>query len=293
MRLPNKFPEFVDIVSSTYPKPSIISSEDELWKRFFWAVLINKNRAEAEVNYVYSILYECGLADRYSLNSDWAEYAVDCLNEAEDKVEEPNVIGKIGAIRKVKSDIGNIFDTLINADYIFNEMGISVEYLQKIAFDLDAEKNLVAQIASNDVSTEARYSKRSSHRYKIVGVAYTKALMWLHGCGVALELIPNNSHSIRFLQECDSSFDNDDFYVVNSKFKKICEKYDLDIHYAGLSLWYYESTKSLISKKDKRERFNPGMLIRIMKENDIDMDDLGYYLTDIDYVNKLKDILNS
>lgn len=293
MRLPTKFPEFVDIVSSTYSKPSIVSSEDELWERFFWAVLLHKNRAEAEVNYVYSLLNDFGLTDRDSLDGDWTEYAIDCLNEAEDQVEEPNVSGKVAAIHKVKSDIGNIFDTLINANHIFGEMGISVEYLQDIALDLGAEKNLVAQIASDDVSKEARYSGRSSHKFKIVGVAYTKALMWLHGCGVALDLIPNNSHSKKFLQECDSSFISDEFYLVNNNFKKICDEFDLDSYFAGLSLWYYESTKSFISKKDKRERFNPGMLIRIMKENEIEMDSLSEYLADIDYVNDLKEILNS
>lgn len=293
MRLPTKFSEFVDIVSSTYPKPSIVSSENELWEYFFWAVLLHKNRAEAEVNYVYSLLDDFGLADRDSLDSDWTKYAIDCLNEAEEEVEEPNILGKVGAIHKVKSDIGDIFDSLIIANHIFSEMGISIEYLQDIASDLDAEKNLVAQIASDDISTEARYSNKSSHRYKIKGVAYTKALMWLHGCGVALDLIPNNKHSMRFLQECNRLFDSDDFYIVNSNFGKICEEYDLDSYYAGLSLWYYESTKSLISKKDKREGFNPGMLIRIMKENDIEMEDLGHNLGDIDCISELKDILNS
>lgn len=82
MRLPTKFPELVDIVSSTYSKPSIVSSADELWKRFFWATLLHKNRAEAEVNYVYSLLNDFGLADRDSLDGDWTEYAIDCLIEA-------------------------------------------------------------------------------------------------------------------------------------------------------------------------------------------------------------------
>lgn len=292
MNIPNRFTDLVEIVEKTYPKTHIVESDEYLWSRFCWTVLLGGNRTEAEVNYVYNLLNEYDLIDRESLEDDWVESSIECLKDAEDEAEEPSLNGKVGAIHKIKVDLENIYVTLRNADNIFENMGINTEYLQKIAGNHEKEKKILAEIASQDEVSAVKTTYVSKHPNKIWGIAYTKALLWLKGCGVALDFVPNNNHSLKFLKECDKSWTNKDFFVVNSKFKKVCNHLDVDPYYAGLALWYYETTKSLMSRK-KSQFYNPGKLIRIMENNEINIDDVDEYLSNIECLEELKEILNS
>lgn len=292
MNVPNRFIDLVEIVEEAYPKPPVVEFDEELWSRFCWTVLLGGNRTEAEVNYVYSLLNEYDLIDRELLEDGWVEYSIECLKDAEAEAEEPNLNGKVGAIHKIEVDLENIYLTLRNADGVFENIGINAEYLQDIAGKNEKEKNLLAQIASQDEVSAIKTTLGSRHHNKIWGIAYTKALLWLKGCGVALDFIPNNNHSLKFLKECDKSWTNKDFFVVNGNFNLVCNHLGADPYYAGLALWYYETTKGLMSMKNRRF-YNPGKLIRIMTNNEMDIDDIDTYLSDIECLEELKEILNS
>ena len=292
MNVPNRFPNLVEIVENAYPKTHLVESDKYLWNSFCWTVLLGGNRTEAEVNYVYNLLNEYDLIDRESLEDDWVESSIECLKDAEDEAEEPSLNGKVGAIHKIKVDLENIYVTLRNADNIFENMGINTEYLQKIAGNHEKEKKILAEIASQDEVSAVKTTYVSKHPNKIWGIAYTKALLWLKGCGVALDFVPNNNHSLKFLKECDKSWTNKDFFVVNGNFNKVCNHLDVDPYYAGLALWYYETTKSLVSRKNSKF-YNPGKLIQIMVNNEIDIADIDTYLSEIECLEELKEILNS
>jgi len=294
MNVPHRFTDLVEILETADPKPSVVESDEELWSHFCWTVLLGGNRTEAEVNYAYHLLYEYGLMDRDVLEDGWVECSKKCLKKAEDEAEEPNINGKIVAIHKIELELENIYVTLSNADTVFENMEVEVdaEYLQEIAGEHEEEKNLLAEIASQDEVSAIRKKPSSKHPNKIWGIAYTKALLWLKACGVALDFIPNNNHSMKFLKECDKNWTKKDFFIVNNNFNVFCDNIDADPYYAGLALWYYEATKSLVSRKNS-QYYSPGKLIRIMENNDLDIYDIATYLGDIEHLEELKELLNS
>jgi thermostable 8-oxoguanine DNA glycosylase len=291
MYIPNGFSNLVEIVEEAFLKPPIVKSDDYMWSRFFWTALISGDNAEAEVNYVYNLLDEYLLADIEFLNDKWIERSLMCLKDNQEKAEEPNLRGKIAAIHKIEVEIPNIYRTLTNANSVFENMRMDSKYLQNIAGKYEEEQTLLAKIASKEEVSAIKSMHNSNHPNKIWGIAYTKAVLWLKGCGVAHGFIPNNKTSMKFLKQCDKSWTNDDFFVVNSRFNLICKHLNADPYYAGLALWYYETTKNLVSRK-KSQFYSPEKLIRIMESNSMDIDDISTYLSDIELLEELKEILN-
>lgn len=296
MRCPNGFKELVDLVEECMEKPKLVKNDKEMWEHFCWAVLLGGNRNESEVNFVYDLLFDYGLFDRENLNPDWLTEARYCLSIEKEKISELNIKGKIAAINKIEAEIENHETSLKSADEIFGRMGINASYLTSIKDDKEKEDNLLCQIASQDETkcTKYGYSSSPSHKYKIPWVAYTKAILWLHECGIGLNYIPNNSHSINFLDECDAKWktpNKSDFFVIQGRIREFCNYFKKDIYFSGLSLWYYGATKSLISRKNK-PLYSPKKLLLRMEEYDLDIEDLSDMLGDIEKIEELKEILN-
>ena len=291
MKIPYGFKNLIDLVEDDSDKPEPIKNDAKMWRRFCWSVMFGGNRTEAEVDYVYEILRKKGLFKRETLTPDWLTKARTTLKNARKTAKNPNQDGKISAINKIESVIEEIETTLKSSDEIFKNMGIDADYLTTIAGKVDIEKNLLAEIASQDETIGIKYSVRTSHKNKIPGVAYTKAILWLHRCGVCLDFIPNNNHSVKFLIECDSCWSNQDFYVVNHNFWQVCNHIGTDIYYSGYALWLYEATKSLIKRKNK-EFYKPNKLVKIMRNNSMVLNEIGDMISDIEQIGNLEEILN-
>lgn len=291
MKIPFDFEKLVNIVEETWDKPGLITDDDDLWYYFCRAALLGGNLTDAEVNYESDILMKYGLLDREKLDSSWIMAAKTHLLAEKESVKEPNKRGKITAIDKLDAGLTDIEITLKSADYVFNAMKLNAEHIQSIYEDLDQQKNLLGEVASSDEAYEIRGRKSSRHKNKIYGIAYTKALIWLHNCGICLDLIPNNNHSIKFLEECKVHTTND-FFVVNKHFSSICELIKADVYFAGIALWYYEATRSLVPS-NFRNRYSPKKLIKIMDKNELDLNDISDMIADIEHVEELKTLLKS
>lgn len=291
--------EMAEIQRFKSKKPKSIKDDDEMWSHFCWAVLLGFAKKEAEVNYVFDILDGADLLERNNLSPDWLVDASDILSDVKDSIsdDEPNPDGKIGAIKKMEGELSNADTTLKSADEIFEKRNprIDANYLQKIAVckvpkkKIDEENKLIAQIASQDENWYLH--ARTSHPYKIPGVGYTKAILWMHGCGIGLDYIPDNGHSKKFLIECYSQ-SSQDFFVINHKFKQVCNEIDTDVYYSGWALWIYESTKSLINSSKKKQFYKPIKMIEIMEKNAWDINDVADKLSDIEDIIELEEILN-
>lgn len=291
MNIPFDFEKLVNRVEEIWDKPELITDDDALWYNFCKAALVGGNLTEAEVNYEFNLLLKNGLLDRKKLEPEWAMTAKNYLLAEKETVEEPNKKGKIAAINKLNAEITKIEKTLKIANSVFNTMQLNVEYIQSISDDLEKQKNLLAEIASSNETHEIKSMEFSRHKNKIYGIAYTKALIWLHDCGVCLDLIPDNNHSIKFLEEC-KMHKNDDFFVINKQFSLVCELIKADIHFAGVALWYYEATRSLVSS-NLRNQYSPRKLIKIMDKNNLDLNNISDMLEDIEQVEELKKLLKS
>lgn len=291
MKIPKGFEELVDIIESKREKPHLVDNDTELWSHFCWSVLLGGNRIEAEVNFVYDIFVDSNLFKRKNLNSVWLEKAKRALLYAKSASEEPNRNGKIAAITKIEKEIGNIETTIKSADEILKNMGLNATYLKSIAGNIEKEKNLLSEIAAQDETVYIKYGGITKHVNKIPGVAYTKALIWLHSCGVGFDFVPNNNHSVNFLKECDKTWVNNDFFVVNKRFQSVCSSIRRDIYYSGLAMWYYETTKNFVRRKYKTF-YNPKKFITIMEKNELSIDEISELLTDIESIEVLEEILN-
>lgn len=294
MRSPNGFEELVDMVEASRGKPKLLKNDVEMWDNFCWAILLGRNRNESQVNFVYKILYDYGLFSRKYLTPDWLSEARDCLLIEKDEISEPNAKGKIAAINKIEAEIENIEFAMKSADDIFKKMGINAVYLRSIKDDKEKEDNLLCQIASQDETKCTKYGDSKSHRNKIPWVGYTKAILWLHGCGVGLNYIPDNKHSTNFLDECDTKFNTpnkSDFFVIQGRIREFCDYIGRDKYFSGLALWYYGATKALIKRKNKH-LYSPKKLINKIEGYDLDIEDLSNMLGNIEEIEELKEILN-
>lgn len=296
MRSPNGFEELVDMVEAYREKPQFVKNDEEVWDRFCWSLLLGGNRNESQVNFVYGKLYDYGLFYRKNLNPDWLSEARECLSIEKEMINEPNAKGKIAAINKIKAEIENIETALKSADEIFERMGINASYLKSIKDDKIEEDKLLCQIASQDETKCIKFGQlKPEHRNKIYWVAYTKAILWLHECGLGLNYIPNNNHSINFLDECDTKFNTPnkaDFWVIQGRIREFCNYIQRDIYFLGLSLWYYGATKSLIKSKKNKQLYSPKKLLNIMKDNDLNIGCLSNMLGNIEKIEELEEILN-
>ncbi|AKJ38525.1 hypothetical protein [Methanosarcina barkeri] len=291
MTIPSDFEKLVNRVEETWDKPGMITDDDSLWYNFCIAALLGGNLTDAEVNYEFNILNKYRLLDREKLDYGWIMTAKTHLLAEKEAVEEPNKRGKIAAINKLDAGITDIEIILKSADSVFNSIKLNAEYIQSISEDLDQQKNLLVEVASSNEAYKIIGLKSAWHKNKIYGIAYTKALIWLHNCGICLDLIPNNNHSIKFLEECKVHTTND-FFVVNTHFSSICELIKADIYFAGIALWYYEATRSLVPS-NFRNQYSPKKLIKIMDKNNLDLNDISDMIADIERVEELKSLLKS
>lgn len=293
MNIPLGFKELVSkkIEIGRLPKP--IQNDDEMWAKFCWAVFLG-NKTEYEINYVLEILNTEDLMDmdKFKYGYPWPKEASAVLNDAKNNVDEHI---KIGAIKKIEGELIDIDTTLKSAYEIFFEMRIprvDANYINRIYRNKDSneENELITDLASKDENQWLHAGNK--HQYKIPGVAYTKTILWMHGCGIGLNYIPDNSHSIRFLKECGDPMTNPDFFVINHKFKLICNYIGTGVFFSGWALWLYEATKNLMNGNKAKQNYKPIKLLKIMEQQDMTVHDVADKLTDIDEVGELEEILN-
>ena len=85
---------------------------------------------------------------------------------------------------------------------------------------------------------------------------------------------------------------NPDFYIINHKFRLVCNSIRTDVYPSGLALWIYESTKSLLNGTKKKQYYKPIKMIKIMENNSLSIEDIANMLDDIESVLELEEILN-
>ena len=294
MHIPNKFADLVGMIEKRYTKPPVVESDEDMWNHFCKAALSGGERSVADVNYMHHLLEEEGLLYRESLKDEWVRYTLEFLQDAKDDVDpdQPNLKGKVKAIEKVEAEIDNICMLLKNADDMFDLIGIDTEFLQKIAGNTEEEKELIGKITSYSENAIVKKSLRSRHPARIWGLTYSKAVFWLNNCGIALQFIPNDEFSMKFMRELEKNWQSKDFFDVNDKFEEFCERISADPYYAGLALWYFEATRKLTTRKNARY-YSPLKLMNIMKNNDMDIEDLRVSLEDIENWEYLKEVFKS
>lgn len=296
--IPNGFVELVELVNTDYPLPSVEKvTESELWDNFCYCALFGPDRIEAETSYVHDLLKKKGLLSRKNLREDgWISRTEAVLKNELKQVKEPAKDRKTTIIRKVLSRIRNLYETLMKADEVFTNLDIAPNTLKKAEND----RTIGEILASLVYAGEARPNPN-----KILDVGYTKAVLWLHSCGVGKDYAPDNNHTIRFLNECgygasvwrvDATV-RKDYDVLMSYLKKVTyevnEKLGGNYSVADVShaIFYYMSTKSLIDSRKYKKYYDPATMLLFLNKKSWGIDDLANTLFNIHEVDALREEL--
>lgn len=298
--IPNGFIELVKLVDEQRPRPRPGEvSNKELWDRFCYCALVGPDRVEAETCYVYNLLSEEGMLTRKKVREyGWVSEAEDTLNNTLKKIRGSAKDKKRAIIKKVLARILKLHETLAKADEVFNKLDITPPTLKKA----EKEGNI------GEILSELVYvGEAIENPNKIPDVGYTKAVLWLHGCGVGKDYAPDNNHTIRFLNECGygaskwqgDSYVRKDYYILmdylkklrNMVNKKTSKEYSVaDVAHA---IFYYESTKSLIGNKYKKY-YDPATLLSFLEKKKWTINKLAdNWLLKIERLDELREKLEN
>lgn len=295
--IPIGFDKLVERVESDRPLFNQKVSKDNLWANFCYCALFGPCRIEAEISYVYNLLDKKGLLSRKIIREyGWVSETETFLKKKLEKVKEPAKDRKIGAIKKILARIWDLHETLVKADEVFNKLRIT-----PVALKQKEKKGKIGDILASLV----HIGEAIKNPNKIPDVGYTKAVLWLHSCGVGRDYAPDNDHTIRFLNECGynasgwggHSYVRKDYDVLMNYLKQMTievnKKTSDNYSVAEVShaIFYYESTKSLIGNRYKKYYF-PATMLSFLKIKKWDIDDLADRLFDIQEVDALGKELN-
>lgn len=291
--LPNGFVELVEIVEKERSALPQKVSPKNLWSDFCYCALFGPGRIEAETSYVYQILDKNGMLARKILREyGWVSKAETILNKELKKVKEPAKDKKKAAVRKVLARIWDLHETLAKADEVFNSLGITPTVLKQ-----KEKEGKVGDVLASLV----HIGEALENPNKIPDVGYTKAVLWLHSCGVGKDYAPDNNHMIRFLNECGyiasewsgDSYIRKDYDVLMNYLKKVANEVNKKtsnkycVAEVSHAIFYYESTKSLLGNKYKKY-YDPATMLSFLENKKWNINDLAKWLFDIELVDELK-----
>ncbi len=207
--------------------------------------------------------------------------------------KDPSKDDKISAIIKIEKELSELDHTLGTADTVFKTLQISHSLIKSIANDKPTTGNLIADI----VLSRGGFKKTNPN--KIPNVGYTKAVLWLHGCGVGNDFAPDNNHTIGFLNECGlpGTRIREDYYVIISYVNKVVNEVNqqtnknYSVRDASYCIYLYRATRNLV-KKGYKKYFDPSTLLAFMNDQNCSIGDLENYLYNIELVGDLEVVVN-
>lgn len=295
--IPIGFDKLVERVESDRPLFNQRVSKGDLWADFCYCALFGPGRIEAEISFVYNLLEKEGLLSKKIIREyGWVNKTETFLKKKLEKVKEPAKERKIGAIKKILAKIWDLHETLFKADEVFNKLSITPDALKQKEKEGEIKDILVKLV---------HIGEAIENPYKIPDVGYTKAVLWLHSCGVGRDYAPDNNHTIRFLNECEynasgwggQSYVRKDYDVLMNYLKQVTidvnkkTRDNYSVAEVSHAIFYYESTKSLIGNRYKKY-YSPATMLFFLKNKKLDINSLADKLFDIQEVDTLGEELN-
>lgn len=314
--LPEGFKELVNLVleQDAMEFVEVPRSMEHVWDNLTYCVLLGGEKGqttEAEIAYVYNDVL-CDVFERNTIKrKGWIENAKNKISDAIGSVTEPAKNLKLKILNEMEREIESTHKTLVEMDQFLSAYPITTKYLKEIANDKMRTTNLIADIVYQN------------SKWKIQGMGYTRTILWLQSCGIASDFCPPNNAIRGFLSdECGYETLRKSFRYPNKygvKFQDdldIIDKYDIlfricgalekikkqispklsrepAIGDVGKAIWWYRTTRRLVSRKKVGKKFSPRALVDFLKNQKWDFDKLGEYLSDIEKVPILEEKLTN
>ena len=286
--LPDGFDKLVRLVVKDDPmsQRSIPTETEDIWSEFVYCVLLDENRSDADVHYLYDLLDRWGLLDMdvvLRLRGKWKEMA--------ERICTSEMLKISGRKRGVLSRFiipQNLWDTtqcLVDlADYFVKKNICHKVLLERTQTPSDC----------NDLIAEIAYPN-SPHHIRNIGL--TKTILWLHGLGVASQHCPPSRQSRAFIFEDVERqrgkipyIEWDTYWPWRNKVETVAKYLSVTVRDISKAAWYYKSSQSLLAqfRAGLKWKLTPEVLIRYINENYKNLLQYASELTDIDKVDNLR-----
>lgn len=267
-----------------------IHDSTTVWKHFTWGVFLDNNKINAEVSYIRNTLWNAKLLDIDQIynNSrhEWENRAQKFI-----KSKASSLVGrKHASLEGILRNVSDYALTLKEAADFFKKYKISLNYLKNATKDYNAAKTFLGELT---FSPQFRPNPK-----KIQGIGLTKAVLWLHACGLGQDFCPPSRQVTDFV----------DYDINNLNYFQAKKQQNIDWDYVlamqtfhekeirpslqsatvrdtGVAVWYWKSGQGLL--KRNKSKLNLQRFLDYLHSRNFKLGNFAGQLDDIDQVDDL------
>jgi hypothetical protein len=300
--IPEGFENLVKKVLAEDPasERELPDSFNEIWNNFAWAVFLDANRSDAEVNYLYDVFNRVGLLNLRTirrLGLEWTERIRETCQR-----EIKGVTGRKEGLLKAMTHEA----LLEKATRCILE---SAEYFSQVSPEIIRERT-GSQGETDELVTEIAYPNSPSHIYNI---GLTKTILWLQSFGLALHAVPPSRQVLSFAEEdlevdfMPRRYEDDELGLWSYYFPLLKKMDEISVELGrslkmpvtprdvGKAIWYYKSCQSLVAqfRTGLKWKLTPKVLLRFLAIRGWTLGDLADRIGNIDEIDELANDLRT
>ena len=267
MQLPDGFEQLLALVKKS---PVAKATGQEIWNRFVRTIMIGKNRSDAEISFLMSMLKD-KLDYDYVLKTngeDWREDMNKFLNERMQRIQDEDMLLIVSEFQKGLF----YFSASLKGGARFFKAKNLPESIDKLTKTKESTWELIKEIVeSKDVS----------------GIRYAKAILWLHYTGRGQDFAPPTVQLKGFINNDVGPYYQ--FYEDDDYFMKKAQELAASIKGATLmdiyrTIFLYRTFKHMAGRGRK---MTPKKVVDIMKRRKLTAARVFEILSDIEERAKL------
>ena len=310
----SKIPEgFIDLVKIILEQDRFSHEDspetiDEIWKEMVWLLFLSGSRSDASVNYICGLLDDNDFIDYDKLSefesNDWEDWKKEIVTFLFKKVNELDSKKKSGILKMLlqeinRDDVQNPLFYIQSAMRYFKEENVTRDSIERRTINEQETGRLILEMYYSGESLE--------NEKKITGVAASKAILFLHSFGKAMNEAPPTKHVKNFInydiykREYGKQEENDETIML--EIKDYVKKYikpmikDVTVRDVERAVWLWKSTQSLLTDfgRGEKKKLTPQKFVGFIKKYSLEY--VKDKLTDIDeqpeLAQEVKDFLDS
>lgn len=269
-------------------------SLDDVWKEMVWLLFLSRSRSDASINYIFGLLDENDFIEYSKLSKfnsddweDWEEKVVQLIKKGIEDVDSRRAGVLKNLLLEIKSgnEKKNPLFYVRSAMRYFNDKKITRDLVEERTRNEIDEKNFLAEMYYSGEGLE--------NENKITGVGASKAILFLHAFGKALNRAPPTRHVKNFInydiykREYGRTEENDEIIMgemedyVKNQIKPIIP--DVTVRDVERTVWLWKSSQSLLTDfgRGEKKKLTPTKFaefikkhsVRYVKDKLIDIDD--------------------
>jgi hypothetical protein len=294
--LPVGLADLVKIVLEDWDWDQLPSSTEEIWDALLYPLFLGANTRSAQAAYAKRMLgdmIEFKVAQSIPTDRSWSKKALAIVD-----MQLGGIKGTAG--EGLKRAILNATRQEIEGFKLSRTIGDALLFFDKEKLDVAK----ITSLRNNKLATKELVDRLA---HSVFDVRYIKGVLWLYSCGIAKDLVPPNSHVLKFLDECGYpgfaySRDNpredwDIFAPACNCMEDVAKQVSIELHQsvtpkqAQFAVWYLQTSRGLVDYRKKQ--LTPRLLIEFLDFESISFDELRDRLEDIEALGQLANDLNA